>query len=113
MAEKTDEELKFDEMFTEYLCRLRESLNLNKTQMANQAGMSRQVYSNLESETRTPSLFSVFRVLENLDMRPGDFFNELFDAYKAEKRKVQVLADQTKAREDYQKACRRKALSED
>jgi len=113
MAEKTDEELKFDEMFTEYLCKLRESLNLNKTQMANQAGMTRQVYSNLESETRTPSLFSVFRVLENLDMRPGDFFNELFDAFKYEKQQVQVLADQNKAKEYYKSTRKKKAQSED
>ncbi len=112
MAGKSNEEFDFDKMFTEHLCALRKTLKLNKTQMGNNAGMTRQVYSQLETEIRTPSLYTMFRVFENLDSDPGDFVNELFDTFKSEKRKVQMVADRNAAKEYYKNARQKKAQDE-
>lgn len=113
MAGKTEEEFEFDKMFTEHLCTLRKSIGLNKTQISSKAGMTRQTYSQLETEIRTPGLYTIFRVFENLDSCPGDFINELFDAFKYNKRKVQMVADKNAAKEYYKNIRKKKAQSDD
>ena len=113
MSGKTNEEKEFDVVCQEQFIALRKSLNLTKSQFSLEIGMSRQNYEKFEMELRTPSLFTLLKIFENLDANAGDFVNELFAKYKNERRQSQLAADQESAREYYRNARKKKAKSED
>jgi transcriptional regulator with XRE-family HTH domain len=68
---------KLDSAFGEILKLRRNSVNLSQERLGLESGLSRSYISDLENGKKDPSLFTIFKLANALDLKPSALIDEV------------------------------------
>ena len=68
---------KLDSAFGKTLKSRRQSINLSQEQLGVESGLSRSYISDLENGKKDPSLFTIFKLANALDLKPSALIDEV------------------------------------
>ena len=68
---------KLDSAFGKTLKSRRQSINLSQEQLGLESGLSRSYISDLENGKKDPSLFTIFKLANALDLKPSALIDEV------------------------------------